>query len=267
MKVHLIATAFLVGTLTSPALANIIKIDYPGCGLSLTPLEWRTVPLVLSSETPDVRSVEFAIRNIPSSVLVVVSVNPPFTLVGDPMGVGAHIDVPAGTPTSYCELLQLDLMAPLAVQPIEPWILGHTQPSHSVNGCPSIAFGAAGAAECLTDWTPHHGPLVGSPPDHSTSVAVSTVLGWGLPRYTCPCVGPSYSEVYFGTEPNPPKMWSGLDLQPISLQLDPGTTYYWRVLMDVCGTVEGPLWTFTTEALVGAEQRHWGDMKRLYSSP
>jgi hypothetical protein len=117
-----------------------------------------------------------------------------------------------------------------------------------------------------------YSPQPGSPdpPDGATGVPIA--FGWpnsgvgptrtGCPPMLCPT---EYRRIYFGTDPDPPLVWSypqGLrDLGP----LQPGTKYYWHIVFDNCGyLVDSPVWSFTTENATPAESRTWGAVKALY---
>jgi hypothetical protein len=68
--------------------------------------------------------------------------------------------------------------------------------------------------------------------------------------------GPStLYDVYLDTV-NPPVALAAADsaVRHLAVDLDPGTTYYWRVVArNACGDSEGPVWSFTTEGSVATD--------------
>lgn len=109
-----------------------------------------------------------------------------------------------------------------------------------------------------------------SPADGATDVSVS--LSW--PGYqvdgahsACPlplCYTDTY-ELYFGTEPDPPLVYTYMCCNPTVGPLQPETTYYWRVVVINCGFfAESPVWSFTTENTTPVESKTWGAVKALY---
>ena len=94
-------------------------------------------------------------------------------------------------------------------------------------------------------------PLYSSPSNGSAGVSTSAQLTWegGPWAYTY--------DIYFGTTPNPPLLTSNRELgspnsgQPetyVVNNLQPGTTYYWRVVGKTWAqvTTSGVTWSFTT---------------------
>lgn len=104
------------------------------------------------------------------------------------------------------------------------------------------------------------------PGNGATGVSVTfDNLGWDIDGPHSPCQLPlgtaEIQELYFGTDPNPPlhsPWWSPLNLQP-------NTTYYWRLVVNNVGyVVSGPVWSFTTETPNAARTSTWGAVKALY---
>jgi hypothetical protein len=79
-----------------------------------------------------------------------------------------------------------------------------------------------------------------------------------------------WDELFFGTAPDPPLV-PGFTMETIPQPYDPGplapgTTYYWkikRVDTDI-GTVESPVWQFTTEGPTSVDASTWGNIKAVY---
>ncbi|RAM59306.1 hypothetical protein DS67_07245, partial [Mesotoga sp. SC_4PWA21] len=80
-----------------------------------------------------------------------------------------------------------------------------------------------------------------NPANGATEVQINVVLIWTAKNATV-------FDVYFGTDANPPLLspnQTAMTYSPVAL--DPGTTYYWKVVAkDGDKQKEGPLWSFTT---------------------
>jgi len=85
-----------------------------------------------------------------------------------------------------------------------------------------------------------------NPSNNSVDVALNTQLSWSDGG------GATSYDVYFGTDPSPDSgedkgNQTGTTYSPGTLDFD--TTYYWRIdSKNDCGTTEGDVWSFTTEA-------------------
>ena len=104
------------------------------------------------------------------------------------------------------------------------------------------------------------------PADGATNVPVTLhEFEWNIDPPSSPCLMPLGSiviqELYLGTDPDPPlhsPWWSPLNLQP-------NTTYYWRVVANNFGFVaSSPVWSFTTENPSAVRTSTWGAVKALY---
>ena len=111
-------------------------------------------------------------------------------------------------------------------------------------------------------------PLVGdpSPLNGATAQPLDSKLNWSLTDCSF-TLGVMSSDVFFGTNPDPPLVASFLG----QVTYDPGpllpsTTYYWKIRGNGDGgTMVGPVWTFGTEVPVPIEQTTWGRVKALYT--
>jgi hypothetical protein len=108
-----------------------------------------------------------------------------------------------------------------------------------------------------------------SPPDGASNVPVT--FSWpdyhvaGAHAACLPLCYDTMYQLYFGTDPDPPLVWSYMAVHPALGPLDPATTYYWRIVVLNCGFLaEGPVWSFTTENATPAESKTWGAVKALY---
>jgi uncharacterized protein (TIGR02145 family) len=93
---------------------------------------------------------------------------------------------------------------------------------------------------------PPNAPSDPGPADQATEVGTGAILSWNC---TDPNQDPLTYDVYFGTNDNPPKAGSDIATESFDPgQLDPNTTYYWKVIAkDDSGlTTSGPVWQFTT---------------------
>jgi hypothetical protein len=126
-----------------------------------------------------------------------------------------------------------------------------------------------GLSYCVGQMPP---PYNLSPVDGAADVPLNPVLSWEswMPDVCGPTVLGCYPthQVFFGTTPNPPRVLydhGGFSWQPGTLQ--PGTTYYWRVVHRTwTGSQPGssPEMSFTTVGSVAAQGRSWGSIKSLY---
>ena len=101
-------------------------------------------------------------------------------------------------------------------------------------------------------------PVYNLPANGATGIATSNVsLSW----YAGPW-GQLY-DIYFGSSSNPPLLASNVQLGPSQSSTDyrtyalpslqPGTTYYWRIVSKTMAfvTAQGPIWSFTTSGSGG----------------
>ena len=110
---------------------------------------------------------------------------------------------------------------------------------------PIRSYTASGGSLCGTS------PLItlASPPDGSSNIATTVTLSWSLTQITAPV------DVYFGTTSNPPLLRSGLPATQTTLALpplDPGVTYYWRVVAGCSSPLSTPVASFTTQTACNA---------------
>jgi hypothetical protein len=90
---------------------------------------------------------------------------------------------------------------------------------------------------------PPDAPTSPDPPDGAQDVPVDTILSW---QCTDPDGDPVTCDVYLGTEPSPAlaQRVEALRYEP---QLEPATTYYWKIIAtDGELITQGPVWSFTT---------------------
>jgi hypothetical protein len=115
--------------------------------------------------------------------------------------------------------------------------------------------------------TAPHSP---QPPDGATDVSTNTDLHWTNGDFLTCILGIPCQAVYFGTEPDPPLVWSNFchdgfidTYDPGSLA--PGTTYYWRVAQSFGSqTASSPIWSFHTGTTVAAQPAAWSAVKAMY---
>jgi hypothetical protein len=104
------------------------------------------------------------------------------------------------------------------------------------------------------------------PLDGATGQPLNTTLSWS--SYHCSCaLGEYYTNVYFGTQPDPPLVaeYHGDGFDPGPLQGE--TTYYWKLFgydTDAHAGTTTPIWSFTTTKGVPVEPTTWGRIKGLY---
>ena len=174
------------------------------------------------------------------------------------------------------------LVAPVAVVALNFFLAGPIEGCGELRVLPHPAIGAiqivdcgfvtrtagGGNCQCAARWylgddvacavpAPPSDPY---PADGATGVSIDVVLDCTVhePRY---CPGILYGStvaVYFGTSPDPPHVPNaGLPYDPGNLQ--PETTYYWRVNRD---GVSSPVWSFTTIDARGRRSQAHGARSR-----
>jgi hypothetical protein len=107
------------------------------------------------------------------------------------------------------------------------------------------------------------------PADGATGVDLDVGLSWSSVRTpACPTGHPGvyFDWIYFGTDPDPPLIHTNGYPPQDPGNLQPGTTYYWRVEQHESPYPVGtsPVWSFTTAAPVGVKPSTWGAIKALY---
>lgn len=110
-------------------------------------------------------------------------------------------------------------------------------------------------------------PTVGSPspPDGATDQELNAQLAWE--SWSCTNY-PRTHNVYFGTAASPPVVaYDHYENTYDPGPLTPNTTYFWKIVvwhLGPGGTVESPVWSFTTEDAVPTQESTWGAVKALY---
>lgn len=101
------------------------------------------------------------------------------------------------------------------------------------------------------------------PTDSATRVPLDVLPSWrgGI---DCNCLGLVCLSFWLGTDPEPPLVLSGCDEPFPDLNLQPLTTYYWRVAITNCGSGTSPVWSFTTGNTIAVEANTWGTIKQFY---
>jgi sugar lactone lactonase YvrE len=88
-----------------------------------------------------------------------------------------------------------------------------------------------------------------SPASGSTNVATDAQLAWTVTQVN------STVSVFFGTTSDPPLLRSGIPAATTTLALpalDPGVTYYWKVVADCSTSISTPVASFTTRSVCTA---------------
>ena len=108
------------------------------------------------------------------------------------------------------------------------------------------------------------------PANGATGVPLDADLGWTV-DWCSVGLGVGWTDVYFGTSPDPPLVSSNFD----GTAFDPGPlsggqTYFWKLRVvdtDAPGdpTVT-PVWSFSATAAVPADNSTWGTIKALYKT-
>lgn len=144
----------------------------------------------------------------------------------------------------------------------------HSSPSEPVAATCAIAGPCGGgSASCINAGpprTPTLAPYSPFPADGATGVPLHPSLFAYWNTGTCNCLGVPCTALYFGVDPDPPLFFALCDMPWPELDLAPSTTYYWRVSVDFCGFVVGPVWSFTTEPPIGVEASTWSNVKQVF---
>lgn len=105
------------------------------------------------------------------------------------------------------------------------------------------------------------------PPDGASEVSTNVTITWDVfegPRY-CQLLYNVWTWMFFGTDPEPPRVarFHGGAFAPG--QLEPDVTYYWRVKLWLGATYTlSPVMEFTTTDEVPVARQSWGAIKALY---
>ncbi|HKB80548.1 MAG TPA: hypothetical protein VKH35_12620, partial [Thermoanaerobaculia bacterium] len=146
---------------------------------------------------------------------------------------------------------------------------GLTATTHAVPDIPGLVYWFVVAhAACdpaktsntpIRAYTASAAPLCGAVPvvtaiapgAGAADVPTTTTLRWSVSQISAPI------DVYFGTVSDPPLFQSGLPASTTSISLpplDPGTTYFWRVVAGCASPLSTPAVSFTTRAGCTAPQ-------------
>lgn len=185
---------------------------------------------------------------------------------GDPFVEGARISFPT-CPTEPVTLYTATILA-VAIDVLVPWTVApHSAPSVPGTTCPTATPCGGGSAFCVYAGLPEQFPVPPSnpsPADGATNVSLHPELGFYWATGGCWCLGLPCMTLYFGVDPDPPVLVSGCDIPFPELDLAPSTTYYWRARMELCGSVTGPVWSFTTQPPLAVEPATWSHLKQIY---
>jgi hypothetical protein len=106
--------------------------------------------------------------------------------------------------------------------------------------------------------------------DNATNVGLNPLLAFDIndPHACSPLsLGSISAALYLGKTSDPPLLIpnDGIQSAWVTGPLDPETKYYWKVVVNNYGySVEGPVWSFTTQQANAVEHKTWGAVKALY---
>jgi hypothetical protein len=213
---------------------------------------------------------EFAIPGFTPAVGVFVldfAPNPQASFAsGNPFAEGARISF-ANCQTEPVLLYSATLFAAGVIT--VRWSVGpHSSPSVPGTTCGTATACGGGNAACLfasppqVNPAPPHDP---SPADGAVDVSLHPELSYlWTTSGMCTCASVPCTTLYFGENPDPPVFFSNCDVPFPELDLKPSTTYYWRVSVSFCGSVIGPVWSFTTQPPLGVQATTWGKVKQVF---
>ncbi len=103
------------------------------------------------------------------------------------------------------------------------------------------------------------------PSDGATGQSRDTKLNWVLSLCSF-FLGDRWSDVFFGTTPDPPLVAEMMEPPYDPGLLQPSTIYYWKVrgIDTDAGMIVTPVWSFMTQPAVPVESTTWGRVKALY---
>ena len=189
---------------------------------------------------------------------------------GDPFGGGAKISF-ASCPPNPVTLYTATVFAIVFDASVEWQVQAHSSPTEPGTTCATAVPCAGGGGSCVFPGYPHQLPRLPSapsPPNGATNVELhpSLASSWSSGACVCGSDENAYIRWYFGTDPNPPLFFEEFYESLPQLDLEPSTTYYWRIEASYCGDpfVEGPVWSFTTGPPVGVEPATWSNVKQIY---
>ena len=146
---------------------------------------------------------------------------------------------------------------------------GLTSTTHAVPNVPGQIFwfvvahascdGTKTATTPIRSYTASSGSLCGispsvtalSPPNGAANVSTTASLAWSISQISAPV------DVYFGTTSDPPLLQRGIPATQTTLALpalDPGATYYWRVVGGCSSPVTSQTFSFTTQTACNTPQ-------------
>jgi hypothetical protein len=230
----------------------------------------QPIPIAIRAHAYDGAQVfEFSIPGFtPEAGILVTDVAPnPEALVaeGNPFAEGAFIAL------ATCESTPVTLYtATLFVRGsgvTVTWdVAAHSSPRDPASTCPT-AYPCRGGTSCIFPGVARtHAivPYAPFPPDGATNVPLDVTLNYGWDTGTCSCLGVACFSLWLGTDPDPPLFFGICDMPLPDLGLKPSTTYYWRAGVSFCGSVVGPVWSFTTAPPIGVEPVTWSNVKKLF---
>ena len=231
----------------------------------------QLTPIAIRAFVPDgATTFEFSIPGFTeeAGILVtdVVSNSEAIFAEGNPFAEGARIYF-ATCQSGFVTLFTANLFV-LGSGATVPWTVALHSSPRTGSTCPTTFPCGAGSA-CLNAGPPRAfqvPPNTPSPADGATNVPLNARLGFslGVTGFCTPCLGVSCLTLFFGVDPDPPAFFGLCDMEWPDLDLEPSTTYYWRVREDWCGNVIGPVWSFTTAPPIGVEAVPWSNVKRLF---
>jgi hypothetical protein len=231
---------------------------------------FQPLPIEIRAHAPEgATTFEFSIPGFTEAAGILVSdlnSNPEAAFVeGNPFAEGARISFPTcqtGPVTLYTGTIFV-----IVAEALVPWTVApHSAPSVPGTTCATATPCDGGSAYCAYAGLPEQFPQLGgpSPADGATLVPLHIALGLSWATGACWCLGLPCTTLYFGVDPDPPVLVSGCDIQLPELDLAPSTTYYWRVRVDLCGSITGPVWSFTTQPPLAVEPSTWSHVKQIY---
>ena len=254
---------------------TVIYLSSPACLRLELPLAEPFTVDIKARGMSGFAALEFAVTGFsPAQGLLVLDVTPnslATSAVGNPFAEGAKISFAdcQGSPDPVT-LYTATVVAFMPNPSLQFMVTGHSAPTDPSFQCPTAMECGTGTPvrACAFDlgFMEHEEPPPSAPypADGATAVPLDVRPVWQAGGIDCNCLGLVCYSLWLGEDPEPQLVSSGCDEPFPDLDLQPLTTYYWRVQVTNCGSGTSPLWSFTTGTSIATEKSTWGVVKRLY---
>jgi len=280
-----LAFAIAIGPAGAPAQSIILTSHPDGTGCAVlappgTSFTFYVFAFLFGSAADGITGTEFRIAGLPAGPgwTFTFLPNPAANLVlGSPLSGGVNIAFPSCQSGKLGRVL-LGTVHGQNVSDPQGYVLHvrpRVPPSNPTFDCPLVTMCDAGFTKvCVASHplllnasvavvTPPHSPL---PADGAMGVSSNVGLSWQQGTIdACYWHSIPTQSLRFGTDPDPPVVWSGNENTYDPGALLPSTQYYWDVTLCYDGVcAASPLWSFRTDENVAAHRIDWTGLKHLF---